>query len=106
MRFVLPFLLLASVPAPALAAGACAALDPELVECPAPRSPSVTGLTAGHVVVRLTVRMDGTVGSARIETASGHRAWAPAVLEAVRRWRYVPSAVVRSKVVPFDLALD
>ena len=66
----------------------------------------VAGLTGGRVVVRLTVRTDGTIGAARVETSSGHPAWREAVLDAVRRWRYVRSEAVRSKVVPFELRVD
>jgi TonB family protein len=99
-------LILLVAPSAGLAAGDCAAIDPELVECAAPEAPRVTGLTAGHVVVRITVGTDGIVHSVRIESSSGHPAWRRAVLDAVRYWRYAPSDAVRSKVVPLDLALD
>jgi TonB family protein len=99
-------LLLLFAPAAAMAAGTCAAIDPELLECPAPARPAVTELAPGRVVVRITVRTDGIVESVRVESASGHPAWRRAVLDAARHWRFAPSDSVRSKVVALDLPLD
>ena len=83
-------------------APACKPLDSALISCPSPQAPRITELKPGKVVVRLTVQPDGSVSDAVVISSSGHPAWKEAVLQAVRKWHYVPSDQVTTKEVPFD----
>ena len=94
---------------PGRAAGAttaCASLDPELVHCPPPEAPRVTGLGHAEVVLELEVAPDGSVVSTRVVSATGHPAWRGAVEAAVATWRYVPAGESRTRVIPFVLGFD
>ena len=81
----------------------CKALDPDLVVCPDPRAPPVSGLTGGKVVVELTIRLDGSVSNAKILSTSGNSAWEEPILGAVKQWRYQQSDHVVTKTVPFNM---
>lgn len=105
----LAFVVALCVPAPGQSAGtapACASHDPELLHCPPPEAPRVTGLGHAEVVLELEVAPDGSVVSIRLVSATGHPAWRGAVEAAVATWRYVPADEVRTRVIPFVLGID
>ena len=83
----------------------CAALDPSLVQCPAPEAPRVTELGDGRVLIRLTVQPDGSVSGATVLSSSGHAAWKEATLEAARRWRYKATDEASTRDVPFNFTV-
>lgn len=69
--------------------------EPVAVERPPPRYPDSQSdrYREGWVVVRLTVRTDGTVGDIAVADASGKGEFGKAALEAVRQWRFTPATV-------------
>ncbi|WP_188663091.1 energy transducer TonB [Arenimonas soli] len=97
---------LSSPAAPTAAEPGCAGIDQRLVHCPAPRAPRTLGLTAGKIVVRLSVLCDGSVGDAAILSSSGHRAWDRSAVAAVRSWQFRPSSEGFTKDVTLLLTVD
>ena len=102
------FWLLTAIPASLgspTSAMSCALLDPELVHCPAPQAPRITGLRVGAVTLELQIDPDGSVRSSKVLSASGHSAWASVAQAAVAQWRYSVASEPRTREVPFDFQL-
>ena len=105
-RGTLPIMLAFHAAAAAPPDGACRSIDPELMHCPAPAMPRITGLREGAVTLELQVGLDGAVRASRVVEESGHAAWPAAARTAVARWRYAPSQSSRVRRVPFEFKPD
>ena len=86
--------------------GDCAALDKDLLFCPAPKAPTITELRGGSVTLELRLGTDGSVASSTVLASVGHPAWVSAAQSAVMTWRYSPGPKGRTRVVPFAFDTD
>lgn len=83
----------------------CARLDPDLIYCPTPDAPRITGLRGGTVTMEVEIGPDGSVRTSQGISSSGHSAWPSAAQAAVAKWRYSTGEASRKRIVPFDFQL-
>lgn len=107
---------MASAPAPAVAATpapprpvapAAAPAVPKLVSAPQPRYPlmALRRKLEGEVLLELSIRPDGSVGSARVVSATPPGLFDEAAVAAAERWRFeqAPAPVTTRQVLRFRL---